>query len=204
MIKAIVFDLGGVYFTDGTNAAIKKAGKLGIPEKQSSYIFRGKDSELYRGGKLNRRDFWKKIEKKFNIDKKTCEKLEKMWYTFIKPQKGMKQLVRELRKKYRVIIFSGITTENAKYVIKKYKIKREFDRIFFSYNYGFQKKQKPKQAATILKKLMLKTGLKPEEYLFIEDKKKLIRECKKLGINTILFKNANQLKTDLRKLGVNP
>ena len=33
MIKAIIFDLGGVYFTDGTKEAVKKIRGMGLKKR---------------------------------------------------------------------------------------------------------------------------------------------------------------------------
>jgi FMN phosphatase YigB (HAD superfamily) len=201
MINVIIFDLGGVYFTDGTSIAIEKASKL-LTRKKATYIFKGRDALLYRRGTINRKEFWKRIGKYLNTDEKTCDKLEEIWHSSYELNKGMKQLVRRLRKKYKVIVFSGITKEKTEYLDKKYKFKREFDMPFFSFKYGFEKTD-AKNCVVMLKKIMLKKlKIKPEKYVLIDDKEKFIEQSKRSGINAILFRNITQLKRDLIKLGV--
>lgn len=39
MIKAITFDLNGVYFPDGKANSLQALGKLGIPEEEIKHVF---------------------------------------------------------------------------------------------------------------------------------------------------------------------
>jgi len=52
-------------------------------------------------------------------------------------------------------------------------------------------------------RLMIKRAkVSPETIVFIDDEEKMLIPAKKLGINTILFKNNKQLIKDLKKLEV--
>ena len=45
-------------------------------------------------------------------------------------------------------------------------------------------------------------GVKPEEAIFIDDKEIHIEAAKKLGINTVLFKDAKQLLAELKQFSI--
>lgn len=200
-MKTIIFDLGGVYFTEGTGIAVKKIKKiLDAPDKKIEEIFRaspGKEGQLYRRGKLTKKQFWDKAVKKLGIERRVIPELQKIWHGSYKPIKGMKSLVRKLRKNYRVVVLSGNTRERVSYLNKKYGLNKEFDRYFYSFNFGFNKWDK-KFYSICLKKL----NTKITDCIFIDDKASHIKTAEYFGLKTILFKNPQQLKRDLVKMGV--
>ena len=67
MINTIISDLGGVYFTDGTDIAIEiLSSKYNIPKKKIKKVLKGRLGMKYRENKITREEFWKKAEKKLN------------------------------------------------------------------------------------------------------------------------------------------
>ncbi len=201
MIKTIVFDLGGVYFCSGTKVIFRHLNKLKfLPEdrkRKIDYIFTGKEKALYGMGKLTRRQFWKAIAKKLQLSKNQLLRLEKIWHSSYKPNRGMRTLVRRLRKNYRVIVFSGNIKERVEYLHKKYGLLNEFDDFVFSFDFGTNKKEKK-----FYKILLKKIKCKPEECVCVDNSSQVLEMEKSLGMHTILFKNAKQLKTDLRKFNI--
>ena len=131
MIKTIVIDLGGVYFTPGTKIAVKKIRKITNASKQKiDEIFEGypkKEGWLYRRGKITKKAFWNAAIKKLKIDRRLVPKIQEIWHSSYKPIKGMRELVQRLRKRYRVIAFSGSIRERVNYLNKRYGLKQDFD-----------------------------------------------------------------------------
>lgn len=197
-IKYILIDFGGTFFTYGSQIAISKFAKiLGISEKKIKLVLKqnpGSLSLAYRIGKVNGKTFWNYIKKELMIDSKMAEKLEYVWHSSFKPNKGMKDIVKKLRKKYKVFVISGNISERVKYLNKKYLLKNLFDGFFFSFDCGVTKPD-PEFLKIALKKLKAN----PRQCLLIDDSKKFNKVAKKLGMNGIVFQNADQLKSDLNK-----
>ena len=64
MIKTIIFDLGGVYFTDGTSKAIKIISeKFGLNREIVSDVFKGEIGTKYRKSEISHEEFWKLAKK---------------------------------------------------------------------------------------------------------------------------------------------
>lgn len=145
MIKTIVIDLGGVYFEAGTGIASQKIYKLvSVSKEKADEIFEGfpkKEGWLYRRGQISKEEFWKSVVEKLEIDKEMVPKLQEIWHSSYKPIKGMKELVSELRKKCRVIAFSGNVKERIEYLNEKYKLKEDFDDFVLSFDTGFTKQE---------------------------------------------------------------
>jgi HAD superfamily hydrolase (TIGR01509 family) len=47
-----------------------------------------------------------------------------------------------------------------------------------------------------------KLGFTPEQTIFIDDKQEFIKAAEQVKINTILFKDIEQVKTELAQIGV--
>jgi HAD superfamily hydrolase (TIGR01509 family) len=204
MIKAIVIDLGGVYFENGTKIALPKIYKLvKAPKKKIDEIFCGypyKEGWLYRRGKITKKKFWNAAVKKLKINKKLTPKLQEIWNSSYKPIKGMKEIVTKLRRNYKVIAFSGTTKERVAYQNKKYGLLKDFDDFVLSFKVGFTKREI--EFYKILLKRLEKMKCRPEECILIDDGKFVLDIAKSFGLKTILFKNPKQLKADLKKFGV--
>ena len=118
---------------------------MNVPKKKVNEIFEGyphKEGFLYRKGKLTKKEFWDAAVKKLKIDRKMVPKLQEIWHSSYKLTKGMKELVYELRKNYRVVVFSGNIKERIDYLNKKYNLKEDFDDFVFSFDVGFNKGKK--------------------------------------------------------------
>jgi len=72
-----------------------------------------------------------------------------------------------------------------------------FDEVIFSCEKGFLKPQRE-----IYEIILQRLCVQPEEALFIDDKRENILAAEKVGIQTILFKNPEQLKKELKSLSV--
>jgi HAD superfamily hydrolase (TIGR01509 family) len=201
MIKIIAVDLGGVYFEAGTIIALKRIYKIvNAPKKKINEIFRSypeKEGELYHKGKITKQKFWRAAVEKLKIGKEKIPELQEIWHSSYKPIKGMKELVFELRENYKVVAFSGNIKERIKYLNEKYKLNKDFDDFVLSFDVGFDKREKE-----FYRILLEKVKCEPEECLFIDDYQEFLDIAESLGIKTILFKNAEQLKSDLRKFGI--
>lgn len=200
-IKYIVCDLGGVYFTDGTTIALQKIKSLVKNEnKVVDELFRQspkKEGHLLRAGKLNSEEFWKIVAKKLNIDQNKINEIKEIWYDSYQPNEGMKELLHELRKKFKIIVFSGNIKERIDYLEKKYSFLSEFDDFVFSFDHGMNKDD-----IDFYKRLLSTISAKPEECLFIDDKIEFLEMGRSLGMKTILFKDAPALKKELENYGI--
>ncbi len=204
MIKAIIFDLGGVYFSDGANIAFEKISSLvKVPQDKLERVFHGKKRSLrglfYRG-RIEPKEFWKRAAQEMGVSSATARKLRKIWYSAYTPNRGIKELILKLKKKYKLIIFSGNIKERVAYLEKKYEFKQYFDGLVFSFDVGATKKEPIfyKALITTLNNL----NVKPEEAILVDDKEKALEMAKSFRINTILFKDAGQLKWNLNRFGI--
>ncbi|MEK6888376.1 MAG: HAD-IA family hydrolase [Candidatus Aenigmatarchaeota archaeon] len=200
MKKLVIFvDFGEVYFCGSAKLMAKKyAKKFDMTQKQFFYLLI--KSGLWRllaTGKITDDEYWNGIKKLLKTtDKKTAE-LKRCFYVMCKPIVGMPEIVKKLRKNYKVVVLSGNNKERIEYLEEKYKLSKIFHEQHYSYQYGYDKPD-PRLFAAAVKKMKLK----PKDCLMIDDMSDFIRDVRKMGAQGIIFKSPAQLERDLRKMGI--
>jgi len=192
----IMIDFGGVYFFTARPLIKKFSKKFGIPQKNMSDAIMGRNWAEYAVGRSNEKKYWKNVSDKLGISKKQTLGIRKEWYSLV-PHDGMVDLVRKLKKNYRVAALSSITAGWVEFLEKKYRISKEFHEQHYSFDHRVDK---PDAKLFLRAAKLMKT--KPEDCIVIDDLKIFLAAVNKTGAKTILFKNAKQLERDLRKLGV--
>ena len=109
----------------------------------------------------------------------------------------MKELVRKIKKKYRVAVISSHVTGWVSIQDKIHGVSKEFHEQHFSYDYGVDKPD-----AELFIRAARKMKVNPKDCIVVDDMEKFLDSVKKTGARTILFKNAKQIKSELRKHGV--
>ena len=195
MVQAIIFDLGGVYFSAGTKIAcgklIKEFQEINS-EKIHALIRTGAIAKKYRYGKLTKKEFWKKVVqiagKQFDV-----QKFSNIWNSSYEINKEVEAIVKKLKKKYKVAALTGNTRERIKFLEHKYNFKKNFDILVCSYMVGTNKPD-PKMYREVVKRLKVPAS----ECVFIDDSKKTLKPAKQLGMKVIHFQDAKQLKRKLK------
>ena len=135
-----------------------------------------------------------RIYKAEPIDKK---KLLENWIKYkkksVKKNFELERLYKKLKKYYVVASMSGVLDLH----YKLFEEKNIYD--IFQFNIYSFKVGTNKPDLKIYKLLLRKLKLSPKEVLFIDDNPICITPAKKMGMKTILYKNNNQLKKELKR-----
>ena len=98
MIKTVIFDLGGVYFTDGTQRAIDIiSNKYKLDKNIVSEVFKGEIGTKKRKNEISHEEFWRQAKAALGIDAPT-EELALIWLNGYVPIEGTVDIIKELRK----------------------------------------------------------------------------------------------------------
>jgi len=185
MIKAIIFDMGGVLRKD---ADVKGFWKGSIASKKLRIKF--------GTGLISVKEFVKKGAKLLNLTEKEFLKKYKKEYGKIKLKKDVFKIYKKIKlDKY---ILSDNNPIHHSFEKKKFnKIFKIAKKNFLSQEIGMRKNTKK-----IFKFVLKEIGVKPKETIMIDNRPDCLSYAKKSGLNTILFKNSNQLKKDLKKFNI--
>ncbi len=197
-IKAIIFDLGNVLLSDSTsNSSLRELEKdLGPFRKDWNSKIKNKNLRSLFLGKIKEKEFWNIVSKK--IKNLNIKKLRQHILSDAKPLPAI-NLVKQLRKNknLKLALLTDCPEEWLNYYERKYKVLHLFDVILVSYALHALKTDK-----RIYKKTIRRIKVKPEEVLFIDDKPENIEKAKEIGINTVLYRNIQQLKNKLKKFNI--
>ncbi|HSX24553.1 MAG TPA: HAD family phosphatase [Candidatus Andersenbacteria bacterium] len=198
MIKTIIFDLGGVYFTDGTKQAIQSiSSKYGISPEKIEDILKGDLGTKYRIGAVTAQEFWDQANEYWGIEASNDE-LATTWFLGYEPIQGTVDIIAQLRaSNYELLFLSDNVQERIDYLENKYQFLHYFKDGIFSH---IVKTRKPDPA--IYKLVLEKASNPPEECLYIDDKEELLLPAQELGMRTVWFKNSEQLLEDLKNFGI--
>ena len=200
MKKTIIFDLGGVYFTDGTRAAIDAiAAGYKIAREAVDDVLNGDPGKQYRLGMLSAEQFWLQANSSWNIDVSSDE-LSLLWNSSYRPDEGTVELVERLKDTgCELLYLSDNIAERVAYLDNKYNFLSNFHDGIFSH---VVKCKKPDP--TIYQLLLEKASNPAADCVYIDDKPEYLLPAKRLGMAVIAFKNAGQLEGDLKQMALLP
>ena len=107
----------------------------------------------------------------------------------------MVNLARQLRQRYRTGLLSNAPSDFVRKILDDNQLNDIFDHIFISSETGYLK---PRQEA--FEHVLQTMEADRAKILFIDDNRQNIDAASALGIQSVTFKNVEQLKNDLRSI----
>ncbi|HSW97524.1 MAG TPA: HAD family phosphatase [Candidatus Saccharimonadales bacterium] len=198
MIKAVLFDLGGVVFTRGMTQFTKYVAEKHGRDQKAIYESLKSSALLnaYYEGKISRDEFYASLKENLQIDDDVNELEQKLFEVYQVIQET-KQIVQKVRSKNKVYFLSDNFKERVEYADKKYGFISWFDGGVFSHVVGVRKPNKK-----IYEIAIKEVGLRPEQMLFIDDKEINLPPANELGIKTLLYKDPIQLENELKRMKI--
>lgn len=199
MIKNVIFDLGGVLLTNGTRIFAEKLSSehnLSFDEVLKEINDTDGAGAQYRTGAMSRDQFWQFIISKFVLEE-SSDDLENEWINCYELNQETANLIKELKNKYKLFYLSNSVKERIAKLNQRFGLTSFFDGGVFSHEVGVRKPD-----IKIYKIILQKYNLKSEETIFVDDKEKNLPPARELGLKTILFTSAEDLRTRLHELGL--
>ena len=196
-IKSVIFDWGGVLIDDPAPGLMQYCTKALRVTKEDYIKAHDKFADDFQKGLIREDNFWEKVCSELNVPK---PKVRSLWAEAFKavyvPRNYMFSMASWLRKNgYRTAVLSNTEVPAMEFLHRqRYNM---FDVPVFSCVEGVKKPDRKIYEIT-LKKL----GPGPEQSVFIDDKAEYINGAKEVGIKTVLFRNIDQIKDELNRLGV--
>ena len=198
MIKAIIFDYGGVLSEGGKLSFLSFSKQCAVKFNVDPEVFKQTFVEHWNQAKINAIHssmFWEILGKHLGITK---EQIRTDFAGFDRFRHDVFDIVKKLKKQYKLGLLSNHIEDWLEETIENHHLNKTFDVIVTSY-----KSRKAKPDIRIYKEIVEQLQVKPTECVYIDDLEKNIPPAKELGIHTILFTNLEQLLEELRDLGIN-
>ena len=197
MITTIIFDLGGVLFTNGTQKLIDFVStEYNIDRNTVKSLMDSEVGKKYREAKIERHLFWEHFLRELGIQADP-DFLEEQWVMGFELIEDTRDIVHDLAEKYSVYFLSDNVRTRVEKINARYGFLDWFEGGIFSHEVGL-KKPHPLLYTMILQKACVKA----EEAVFIDDKPECLKPAAELGMTTILFEDPQSLRKTLEKLDI--
>ena len=188
-ISTLIFDFGGVLINLDINQCILNFKRLGLDNFEhylNNFAQSGFFMELEKG-QISATEFRNEI-RKLTPNTLTDAQIDEAWCSFLLdiPIEKLNMLI-ELRKKFRIILLSNTNiihfpnSEKLLFTNQGRKLSDYFDRCYLSYEMKMAKPDKE-----IFENILASENVQANECLFLDDGLKNIIEAQKLGIQTYL------------------
>lgn len=192
MINAIIFDLGGVLFSNGTKSFITYlCDTYHLDRADVEEVVDGPLGSKYREAKITREEFWRQVIQKFGIQASEVD-LVNAWISRYELNTETKDLIFTLKKKYKIYYLSDNVRERAEALDKKFQFLTLFDGGIFSHEVGMRKPN-----PELYERILALAGVVGSQAVYIDDKEPFLVPARALGMHTIHFVDPTQLKGDL-------
>lgn len=200
MIKAICFDLDGVYFLNGKSNFIKSLVALGVSEDDAKRVFLKSDemNKQYKLGKITDDEFWNWALKEWHLNLTVQEIIDLLIKGYETNKPAVEYVKRVRNAGYKTVICSNNFPARIDGLQKRFGFLDDFDVAVFSYEIGIDKPNKE-----IFQTLIEHSDLKADEIVYSDDDASKMDGAKELGINTFLYTSFDAFIKHLENLGVN-
>lgn len=196
MIKAIIFDCGGVLLKKERNRDLVTilANVIGASSDSIRPLWEKHHDNLLTGN-LTSKEFIgvlaDELNYQHNINEIYSKWAEKISITKSSINHNLINYIRTLRQKFKIYVLSNMINlaEEDKALTR---LKENFDGYFTSYQLGSRKPQ-----PEIFRKLLAKINLRPDECIFVDDNQKNISASASLGFHSIQYESVKKLKKKL-------
>jgi len=199
MIKVIYFDLGKVIINFDYAQALQELGKVTpLPTTEVARVLANGSLILdYETGKISTVDFYQLFSKTLKLNV-SLEKFKQLWGNMFLPEPLLSEAFLEaLKKTYRLLLLSNTNEIHFEFVRAKYSILSHIEEHVLSYQVGSMKPEKQIYQAAIER-----ASVPAEEIFFTDDRQENVEAARMAGIQAVQFFSENQLKREMRQLGI--
>ncbi len=200
MIRAICFDLDGVYFTPQGKKSFHTAlsTEYGAdPAVVDELMYKSPEMAQLVRGQISSEQFWDRVREITGITA-TDEELTNRWIQDYEIDENVRKAVLEAKKQgYITCVCTNNNGIRLPALEKKFHFMNDFDVIVSSHEVGHTKPSKE-----IFETLLQKLNVKPEELIYSDDNPERLQGAKDLGIQTFVYHNFEQFLEELERVGV--
>ena len=195
MIKAVIFDLGGVIVPfDFKRAYARMEGLCPYPAAEILQRLRSTDLVTrFETGRIEPQAFVREVSGILELRTSYDEFCDIFNCIFMRETLVPESLVERIREKYRLLLLSNTNPIHYSMIEKTYPIMRHFEDRVLSYRVGVQK-----PSPQIYHEAIARAGCSPEECFFTDDVAAFVEAARREGIDAVQFQSAAQIERELK------
>jgi putative hydrolase of the HAD superfamily len=196
MLRAVLFDFGGVLAEEGFRAGLKAIGKKkGLDPEE---FYRISADLVYQTGYITgRRDehsYWNALREKTDIKGEDQEFREEILKRFkLRPE--MMAVVEKIKSSGFITAILSDQTNWLDELDRRTPFHHHFDYVFNSFHL-----KKTKRDPSIFRDVCTLLGVPPKEVLFVDDNLENVRRATGQGLRAIHFKGVSEFRLETKKI----
>jgi putative hydrolase of the HAD superfamily len=197
-VKLIAFDMGHVFVDFDWDEVCKgfMARANGLTRDDMRQIMAYLGNLGYERGTIGTVDFLRELNQKLGITL-TLDEFRQVWNSTFHENPEMAKLLQSLKEKLPLYLLSNTNEEHYSFLQSTFDVARHFQELILSYQVGASKPE-----ARIYQEVLDRSGLPAENILFVDDLEPNVRAARSLGIQSIQFTGIENLKRELKVLGI--
>lgn len=199
-IRAICFDLDGVYFTGVGKQSFHKAlsEEYGAsPEAVDAFMYRSDAMAQLVRGTITPAVFFEEMRATLGITA-SDDQLAARWVRDYVVDPEIERLVHQVREQgYKTCVCTNNNSIRLTPLIETFHLREKFDVIISSHEVGHTKPE-----PEIFSALLTALNVEPEELLYADDNPARLEGAQELGIQTFVYQDREQCIGELKKRGV--
>ncbi len=197
MLKAVIFDIGGVVVRTEDHSGREKLQKLYGRDGLSVHdmVFESVTADQATTGEVTEADVWESLAKKLDLDPTRLAEFQRDFWSGDRADQELVAFIQSLRPRYKTAWLSNAWGEARQALQANFGLGPITDLMVIS---AEEKMAKPDHRIYYLTAERL--GVKPEEAVFIDDKAANIEAARATGMQALRFFNTPQLLAELRQL----
>lgn len=199
MIKALIFDVGGVLIrTESRAERANLEARLALaPGASELLVFNGPKGIEAQTGLISSRDLWASVAAELGLDEAGLATFRAEFFGGDRLDNELVAYIRRLHHHYQTAIISNAMDDLLEVITHQYPLADAFDLIVGS---AYQKVMKP--APEIFLWTLAQLGREPNEAVFIDDFAHNIAGARAVGMAAIHYQPGINLVAELEALGV--
>jgi HAD superfamily hydrolase (TIGR01509 family) len=199
MIKAVIFDLGGVIVPfDFKRAYTRMEGFCPYPAAEIPQRLRSTDLVMrFETGGIGPEDFVREISAILELRTSHDEFCDIFNCIFMNERLMPESLLERIRDRHRLLLLSNTNPIHFSMIDGSYPIMRHFHDRVLSYEVGAQK-----PSPRIYQEAIARAGCRTEECFFTDDVALFVEAARREGIDAVQFQSAAQIEEELRRRSV--
>lgn len=199
MIKAVIFDVGGVLVrTEEPQHRRNLEIELGLAPGEAEMLFFNSEMGIKaQHGQITTAELWAWLAGRLSLDSKQLAHFQTQFFAGDRLDESLVSLIVQLRGAYQTAIISNAADNLVENITHIYPMAHAFDLIVGSAAEGIMK---PDPA--IFLRTLERLGCKPKEAVFIDDFMHNIEGAQAVGMQAVHFRKGIDLAKSLREVGV--
>jgi len=199
MIKALIFDVGGVLVrTEDRSRRAELERSLGLrPGQADEIVFNSRMGQAAQLGEVTSTALWAWVAQELRLDAVGLAHFRHEFWGGDRLNTDLVALIRSLRPRYQTAIISNFMDDLRRSLTEEYAIIDAFDTVVIS---AEEKVMKPSPA--IFQRTLERLGRLPAESVFVDDFAHNVEGAQAVGMRAIHYTPQTEMEKELAKLGV--